>query len=103
MTITLEAGGTHLHVGARGTVRDGRLSAAPFGRPSPCLVVFSDGAFAAGTLTPQGGTEWRLAVDGYTTARGTAIPAKRWLVEMAGIGGTLSFRAKARLADGPPP
>ncbi|QCO19387.1 hypothetical protein D3869_29485 (plasmid) [Azospirillum brasilense] len=97
MTITLEAGGTHLYVGARGTVRDGRLSAAPSVKPPPCMVVFSDGVFTAGTLTPRGGTEWQLAVDGYTTARGTAIPAKRWLVEMTCIGGTLSFQAKAKL------
>lgn len=103
MTITLEARGTHLHVGARGTVRDGHLSADPSVKASPCIVVFADGTFTAGTLTPHGGTEWRLAVDGHTTARGTAIPAKRWLIAMTCAGGALSFRTKAKLTDRPPP
>ncbi len=97
MTVTLEAGGTHLYDGARGVVRDGRLSAAPSLNPTPCMVVFTDGAFTLGTLTPCGGTDWQLAVDAHVTARGTAIPAKRWLVEIASSGGALTFRTRTRL------
>ncbi|HYD67314.1 hypothetical protein [Azospirillum sp.] len=92
--LTLDAAGTHLYPGARGTVRDG-LPPEAVGAPLPCMVVFTDGAFALGTLAWRG-DGWELAAGAYATARGTAIPAKRWRIGFDGA----AFRVGARLPGG---
>ena len=80
-TLVLAAGESHLYPGATGTgaLRDG-----------PCMVEFADGATAFGELS-DGATVLELGP--YTTARGTAIPAKRWAVALAEGG----FRVLRRL------
>ena len=89
----LSAAGSHLYPGARGSVRGGGEA---------CMVEFADGSVAFGRLaeTPTGAAKPGpvLALDGYTTARGTVIPARRWGVEIAGDGDGGQFRITARLA-----
>ncbi|WP_377810145.1 hypothetical protein ABNQ38_30980 [Azospirillum sp. A29] len=80
MTITLETTGTHLYPGARGTVRDGPPPSQREQRPTSCLILFTDGTAAAGTLSPRGVIEWLLAVDAHRTGRGTTISSKCWIV-----------------------
>lgn len=76
------AAGSHLYPGAAGAVSGPE-------RDGPCLVEFADGSMAFGRLE-AGGAE--LALAGYTTARGTAIPAKRWAIAVTGAGGARRFR-----------
>ncbi|MFP5514355.1 MAG: hypothetical protein ACLGJC_14855 [Alphaproteobacteria bacterium] len=97
MMVTLEAGGTHLYPGARCMVRSGSLPAWPSPQPATCLLVFADGAFAAGLLTARGGTDWLLAVNAHPTGRGSAIPARRWLVTVDRTGGKSALRVRAKL------
>ncbi len=88
--VILQAGGSHLYPGARGTAAG--LPPTPGG---PCLVEFADGAAAHATLAVEG-DHLVLALAPYTTARGTRVPARRWLVEItAGAAGT-RFRVVAR-------
>ena len=85
--IVLRATHSHLYPGARGRL-DGPM---PPGS-APCLVEFADGSAAHGTLMPEAdGTV--LATDPYTTACGTRIPAKRWLIEPTGEGFRVVRRA----------
>jgi hypothetical protein len=80
MPIVLQAPATHLYPGLEGAVvPDGQ--AAPDGldaAPADCVVEFSDGSIAHGRLAPEAPGRHRLDVEGYTTARGTEIPAKVW-------------------------
>lgn len=80
MTIILETTGTHLYPGARGTVRDGRPPSQREQQLTSCLILFTDGTAAAGTLSPHGDAEWLLAVAPHRTGRGTAIPSRCWIV-----------------------
>ncbi|HUF87881.1 MAG TPA: hypothetical protein VMM59_10915 [Thermohalobaculum sp.] len=84
--LVLRAGASHLYPGARGSL-EGALAAAR----TPCLVAFADGAAATATLAPRGDA-LILATAPYTTARGTGIAAKRWLVELNAQG----FRVRRR-------
>lgn len=66
---------THLYPGARGV-----LEGAAILDPGPCLVVFSDGAVAAGEI----GIDQVLTVAGHTTGAGTAIGPKSWRLALEG-------------------
>ena len=83
MPVVLRAAHTHLYPGARGSLGPGdalRWSAGA--RDIPCVVEFSDGSAARATLESFAGDGARLRVGGYATLAGTAIPAKRWLLEL---------------------
>ena len=75
-TPVLRAAGSHLYPGATGTAAG--LGAEAEG---PCLVELADGAAAPGTLE-AGPDGLVLTTAPYTTARGTVIRAKRWLIEV---------------------
>jgi len=97
-TTVLAAAGSHLYPGSRGTVRGtGGGPVRGTGGGGACMVEFADGSAAFGRLceAPEG---WALALDGYTTARGTAIPPKRWRVQLGNDGGGVGFRVTARLS-----
>lgn len=86
----LRAAGSHLYPGAKGTV-----SALPPDRRGPCLVEFADGAAATATLVAEDDRRV-LAAAAYTTARGTRIPAKRWLIAFDGAPPAARFRILGR-------
>ena len=90
--LVLRAGSSHLYPGAAGTAH----GALPHGA-EPCLVEFADGAATLATLTP-GEDRHVLATEPYTTARGTRIPAKRWVIAVTGGNPELSFRVLRRAA-----
>lgn len=87
--VILAAAGSHLYRGARGDMR----GAAAEG---PCLAEFGDGSVAFGRLTAADG-RMVLELDAYATARGTEIPAKRWVVAISGTGAERRYRILARL------
>ncbi|MDT8344555.1 MAG: hypothetical protein RQ752_08980, partial [Thermohalobaculum sp.] len=82
----IEATNTHLYPGAWG--RAGALPQVP----APCLVVFADGACAAGRIAPLG-AEVRLDLDAHRTARGRTIAARAWRIAQA-ADGTLPVLAR---------
>ena len=90
--LVLRAGASHLYPGAAGTAR-GSLP----GGSALCLVEFADGAATGGTLDPAEGGHV-LATDPYTTAHGTRIPAKRWLIALGGDPAERRFRVLRRTA-----
>jgi len=88
VALILTAGGSHLYPGAQGSVR-GRAA------DGSCLVEFADGSAAFGRLT--GGEGKVLALDAYTTARGTEIAEKRWAIGLSGQAPERRFRILARV------
>jgi hypothetical protein len=61
---------THVYPGAHCSIETSSRRKA--------LVEFSDGVVASGTVERRRRDELQLAIDAYTTARGTHIVAKRW-------------------------
>lgn len=97
MEIVLEASHTHLYPGHEGRVAGvSGIAAMPDG--APCRVDFADGSVAFGTLARDGAENWTLEVGPYTTAAGTAMPAKRWRIGLQPAGEGLEFRVRGRLA-----
>lgn len=94
---TLRFSHSHLYPGARGRT----AHPLPEGRaPMPCTVAFADGTEAAASLSAGGGS-LVLRVAPHVTARGTAIPAKRWALAAGGREGADTLvRVAARLPDG---
>jgi hypothetical protein len=90
--LTVEVNASHLYPGARGTFRRRAALAAR----TECAVMFADLAIAAGTIEPVAPGRARLSVAAYATTAGTAIPAKRWLVELTASGGETALRVMAR-------
>jgi len=84
-TLVLAARGSHLYPGATGRVSGGRAG--------ECLVEFADGSVAAARLAADGTL---LETEPYVTALGTAVPARRWSVEIDGA----HFRIRARSQAG---
>lgn len=99
--LVLCAAGSHLYPGARGTASGEAPPAESPPAETPCLVEFADGAATPATLAPAAGG-CLLATAPYTTARGTRIPAKRWLVSLAPGTDGPRFRVLRR-AGSPPP
>lgn len=85
--VLIEATNTHLYPGARG-----RAGALPQ-EPAPCLVVFADGARAAGRIAPLG-EGFRLDLGAHRTARGRAVAARTWRLAQAADG---TLRVLARI------
>ena len=85
----LRATNTHLYPGAR------LLGPAVLRAGQRLTIEFSDLGSAAARVEAAAGREATLAVGAHATARGTAIAAKRWLIEPAGDGG---WRVKRRLS-----
>lgn len=54
------------------------------GQEGAAHIAFSDGAVAAGFYESREDGDLRLAVEAYRTGRGTAIPAKTWLLRAEG-------------------
>jgi len=75
MPLLLRAAHTHLYPGARlrgpAALRAGRR----------LTIEFSDLGVTAARVEAAAGRQATLAVDAHATARGTAIAAKRWLIE----------------------
>jgi hypothetical protein len=69
---------THAYPGAQANLHQAETLAA-----GPCTVEFGDGVMVPATLC-RAGDGWKLAIDGYRTARGTAIPGKRWRLQAEG-------------------
>ena len=84
--VVLSARGSHLYPGA--------ADPASGTAAGPCLVAFADGSAALGSLVAAEGRSV-LALGPYTTARGTAIPARRWAASLDGA--PAEFRILARL------
>ncbi len=76
--LKLAVADTHLYPGCRATLEQ-LDDEARHSSDEPVSLVFSDGAMAAGTLADA-----VLSVEPYTTAAGTAIAAKAWVVARAG-------------------
>ena len=83
----LAAGGSHLYPGATGSLAGGAAG--------ECLVEFADGSAALGRLMVDVEATV-LETEPYVTARGTAVSAKRWIVEVEGA----RFRIRARSQAG---
>ena len=94
--LLLEARATHLHPGARGRFSPRRPSAG--GADIGCLVIFTDGESAAASLRCARSGALVLEVASHVTARGAAIPAKRWALEVTD-GET--WRVRGRLPGAP--
>lgn len=73
--LEIELGHSHLYPGATGRV----ISGAPGTGDGAARLLFADGVVAGARLTGD-----LLAVERYTTAAGTAIPAKRWRLAFSG-------------------
>lgn len=81
-----EATHTHIYPGHRGA-----LSSVSPANGDDCLVAFTDGTSTTGRITRREG-RWQLDTAPYRTAAGTAIPAKSWSIEIAGVDGVATFR-----------
>lgn len=79
--LELEATNSHLYPGARGRVASGTAS------DGAVVLVFADGVCVSATLAGD-----RLTVPPHTTARGTAIAQKGWVIEF----GDGRFRIRSR-------
>jgi len=90
----LQATHTHLYPGHRGKI-SGVVRIADIATGRDCVVEFSDGSAAAAVIT-QAARDWRLRVDAYRTAAGTAIPARHWVLRLDADGNALNFRILAR-------
>lgn len=93
--LRLEAQHTHLYPGARG-----RLHGSPPGAGAgTCEVAFSDGSLALGSLKMEGPNVAVLETGPYITAAGTAIPVKKWGLEVGEAkNGARPFRVRKKLA-----
>jgi hypothetical protein len=94
--ILLRARAPHLYPGARGVW----AAPCPRGRgaeAAPCLIAFADGEAAPGALAPATDGGMILEVGAHVTARGAAIPARRWRLESDGR----VWRVRARLPGAP--
>ena len=95
----LRATNTHFYKGARAVAgaplprrREGRIA---------CVVEFSDGAMGGGEIEKTHAGRWRLELGARRTAKGTAIPARAWLLEREGAAEgarTAALRVIDRLA-----
>jgi hypothetical protein len=94
MAIVFEAEHTHLYPGHEGWL----AGAAPTGTGASSLIALSDGVMVGGVLTRADSGRWELGVDPYSTAAGTAIPAKRWQVAFREEDGRTRFRIERKLA-----
>ena len=90
----LEASHTHLYPGHRGKI-SGVARVADIGTRRACLVEFVDGSAAVASIV-ESGSEWRLRVDAYSTAAGTRIAARHWLVRVEEDTDGLNFRILAK-------
>ncbi len=94
--LRLEAFNTHLYPGLRGAIHDA-LGSVAAGKRSTCQVVFSDGSATLGTLEVKNENEAVLETGPYTTAAGTRVPAKEWLVALSqDEDGIQRFRIRAK-------
>lgn len=95
METVIEAGHTHFYPGHEGWIAGD--APAREGKATAVRIAFGDGVMAAGTLGPAGDS-WELDVAPYTTAAGTAIPAKRWRVALRPeADGRTRFRIERKL------
>jgi hypothetical protein len=97
--LTIEVNASHLYPGARGRLHRRRRTLA---ERTPCLVAFADLAMASGSIEPAGDGRARLAVAAYVTTAGTAIAAKRWLVELTLDGRDTALRVVRREVSASP-
>ena len=81
MELSFDASHTHLFPGHQGVVR-GMKSALQTGQRCDCIVEFTDGAAAVGTVEALSDGDLQLDVGAYKTAAGTAIPEKSWRVHV---------------------
>lgn len=80
----------HAYPGCRATVADAADSAA-------VEAEFSDGARPVARVVRAGTDEMTVEIAAYGTARGAAIPAKRWILRrVAGDGWKVVRRAQAQ-------
>ena len=75
----LRVSATHLYSGARASLT---IPADHSEDRQACMVEFSDGVAAFGTLTMLGPDTMRLGLDAHRTSAGTGIAAKIWLIAM---------------------
>lgn len=74
--LALDADNTHLYPGARLTADEGL---AALSGPTEAIVLFRDHSTADAVLT-RAGDEFELRVEAYSTAAGTGIDAKSWVL-----------------------
>jgi hypothetical protein len=86
----LRATHTHLYPGHRGTIA-GLTDLIDLPSDGDCLVEFSDGSVTPARITPSA-NHWQLETGAYTTAAGTAIAEKRWLVDLSESEDRVEFR-----------
>jgi hypothetical protein len=92
-----EASNTHLYPGARLqlTETDGWPAVA-----DAVQVCFADCGVASGHVAAIDGPRLCLDLQGYRTARGTAVAPKRWILE-SGLPDACGWRVAARAEPGP--
>jgi hypothetical protein len=82
---------THAYPGCRVTIADENDDSVRI------EAEFSDGALPGVSVDRLGADELSVEIDAYRTARGTAIPAKRWILRrIAGDSWKVARRATAR-------
>ena len=96
----VEIGASHLYPGARATVSP-PLGPEAAETGAACLALFADGGRAAARLGPIRTGRAALAVAAHVTARGRAIPAKRWTVTLAADGAALRVAARGAPEEDP--
>lgn len=94
MTLILQATHTHLYPGHRGKV-SGATRIDDIESGGDCVVEFDDGSAAAGKMSKTT-RDWRLQVNAYRTAAGTAIGGKCWAMRLDEVGDEVKFRVLAK-------
>ena len=95
----LEATHTHLYPGHRGKI-SGLAQTTDLQAGDDCLVEFSDGSVTPARIskTEDG---WQLHTGAYSSAAGTDITEKYWLVYLEEDGGHVEFRILKQAPNDP--